>query len=288
VHYCKFCQIYYCEDCLIGKLKGICKKCNTCKISRDIPLRKLKELSYYRFLCPNNKHGCSQRLFFEIYQNHLDKCLYEPMLCFFPECDQKVFRRKYLEHVQLCQHRITTCQFCSQSINSNQLESHYVECPKREVQCSGCNKYMLNQFLQDHLQICGKVDLVCDDCEAPLDKKYPLSHSQVDCISLQMNRFYTASNEKISSLKSQVIKVSTAWENLQNFMNLDCVLCKKKSCQVALKNCGECFHKFCSSCAKRTFTNCKVCSRIFCKPCFEFIKLENEQGCKKCCLNQPI
>ena len=79
-HFCKKCKFYFCQSCVLLRMKGVCPGCKGKNIISQIPRQKFKELSFYTFTCPNKKHGCHMELYYEVYEDHLDLCPFEQML----------------------------------------------------------------------------------------------------------------------------------------------------------------------------------------------------------------
>ena len=285
-HYCLTCRHYFCESCFLNQFNTNCQICKQDKISTDVPLKDLKELSYYMFKCPNERSGCRLKLFYEIYNDHVPFCGYEPLLCLYPDCKKRIIRKKYPEHIRKCSQKLIICKHCYEDQKFCEFNQHLLDCKQRIVECFGCNKQLKNKYLKNHLRICDMVDLICEKCGFEFNKKDMENHSDIDCFVHEMHRFEKFMFGAISGLRKEILKSSNKIDLYMKHSQQKCINCNRFSCEVALKTCHLCSNSYCSSCAKQTFMNCKFCNNIFCVKCSQNFKGEGKKGCVKCLVSR--
>jgi hypothetical protein len=282
VRICHSCQTYYCENCILNRLNNKCSNCQDSFISEKIPEKDLKELSYYYFDCLNKHKGCKMQIYFEVFADHLELCLYEDLLCMFPKCIERVSRKDYLEHIDKCNFHIIQCKHCKLYFAYNKFKKHLSECPERFMECFGCHSLMQNKFLKGHYSVCDKVELICEECGFEFNKMENEEHSKTHCLLLKMINFKNHLLKVIKELRMKIKELTSQYELIRKLEKYYCANCFKKSCEVALRHCHHCKQKYCTTCAKDQFISCVKCLHHFCSNCSVKFDIKKTRLCKDC------
>lgn len=270
---CTPCKSLFCERCSIDKKKK-CPKCGSI-LSKTIPQGYKIMLSKYNIYCKNRKSGCSLILFYENLLEHEDNCHHERLLCIFPDCYERVKRKNYPFHIKNCKFRIIKCKYCNKDFIYDDYNDHSVNCEERLVNCYGCNKQILNKFLAEHVEFCDKIKLICERCKKSFLKSEINNHTELKCVTSLILDYKKSYKIKLEDIKREFGKIEERIKNKEKFFIMNCNICKRFACEVALKKCQLCNLNLCTYCAKSSFRSCNNCHNLFCESCFKF-SMENK------------
>jgi len=93
---------------------------------------------------------------------HINHCEFELLSCPNDECEEKIERRKFEQHLISCIHRTTICVYCNKTIKSTQVEDHLSRCPKVEVSCV-CEYKCTRDMMDEHRdKDCPMTEITCE------------------------------------------------------------------------------------------------------------------------------
>ncbi|XP_077986525.1 TNF receptor-associated factor 2-like isoform X2 [Glandiceps talaboti] len=146
-----------------------------------------RELKKLRIRCPND--GCNWLGGYQEYdQEHASSCPMELIKCLNTGCSIRLPRGRLADHLENeCAVRMTTCQYCGDTLSYNQLKAHYKTCLKYPTTCSYCDEAniprdQLEKHQDEELGDCSKKRVHCEfkqlGCETLVDKDKKKQHNQ--------------------------------------------------------------------------------------------------------------
>ena len=287
-YYCSQCKILYCEGCYVTNKQKTCTACHHTVLTNEYPTLYNIMLSKFKIYCRNKSTGCSLILYYENLLEHEDNCHHEPLLCVYPDCDERVKRKSYPYHIKSCKHRILSCPHCTTDFKYSLLDQHLQYCDMRLVECYGCRKQVYNKYLEEHLDICDEIDVVCSKCNQTFVKRDIFNHTEYDCLSQALKKFMVASEETLVTLRGEINKAKDKIKENDAIIETSCGNCKKLACEIALKRCELCRKRQCAACARTNYKSCSSCLKIFCNSCFNH-SMDDKMcfNCSQVCIEIP-
>lgn len=150
------CQHTFCPECV--KKCGNVVQCpvhrasySLSQLSPDLEIQ--KSVRQTEVFCTQKELGCPRTSKLQDLEKHLTTCGFVQVLC--PcDCGTKVCRRDLAFHLmQICNHRLISCEYCQEEVSFKDEEEHLAHCPKKPLFCSYCNeKIFYDQVNQHDLQ----------------------------------------------------------------------------------------------------------------------------------------
>lgn len=110
-----------------------------------------------------NAPECSAKIILGRYQEHLQQCSFQPVLCPNDSCQASVLRKDLKEHLRAyCQYREEKCLHCKKDVTVIDLQSHENLCPEYPVSCPNkCLLLIPRTEVDQHLVVCPEGEQDC-------------------------------------------------------------------------------------------------------------------------------
>ncbi|XP_053166273.1 TNF receptor-associated factor 5 isoform X2 [Hemicordylus capensis] len=163
------CGHRFCQRC-ISSLREL-NAVPTCPVDKEmIKLQEVfkdncckREVLNLQVFCRNSP-TCNAKTSLGRYQDHLQQCLFESVLCTNEGCCEKILQKDLKEHLGLqCNFRKEPCQYCKQPVVVFNLKIHErTACPEYPLICpQGCMQIILTKEIEEHVLVCPEVETDC-------------------------------------------------------------------------------------------------------------------------------
>ncbi|XP_044285045.1 TNF receptor-associated factor 5 isoform X1 [Varanus komodoensis] len=163
------CGHRFCQHCIVSlrELNAV----PTCPIDKEIiKLQEVfkdicckREVLNLQVFCKNSP-ACDAVTSLGRYQDHLQQCSFEKVLCSNEGCCQKIMQKDLKEHLSSwCNYRKELCQYCNQPVSSINLKVHEkIDCPNYPLTCpQGCMQIILKKEVEEHGSVCPEMEIDC-------------------------------------------------------------------------------------------------------------------------------
>ncbi|XP_035871845.1 TNF receptor-associated factor 5 isoform X3 [Phyllostomus discolor] len=152
-----------------------------------------------------NAPGCNAKIILGRFQDHLQQCLFQVVLCSNENCGQPILRKHLKEHLSAyCQFREERCLYCKKDVVVLNLQNHEENlCPKYPVSCPnkclhtipraegkrGTLQQHERSALRDHLLLVLEKNVHLEEQISDLHKSLEQKESKIQQLAETVNTF---------------------------------------------------------------------------------------------------
>ena len=111
--------------------------------------------------------GCPWIGFSADVESHDQCCEFVNVQCSHPGCEEEIHRGMLPQHLDICDHREQSCEFCHARMKYYELQTHFeLDCELLPISCchTGCDEFVSRNGLEVHQTSCQHRKETCEHC----------------------------------------------------------------------------------------------------------------------------
>lgn len=209
---CNVCGNLICKECYntwkIASNNSVCPYCKSYFPGNESMVCINRLLSEIEIKCPLDE-SCGEDIQIESYTRHIEECKALKRKAKCKNCDITIATNNkkdgLLEHMKICQNRMSICRYCKLAIRLIQKLRHEENCDRKIVHCEQCLSDFENKIYKNHKYDDNFLCLTIKNLKEEIKEKNSEIAKQKDIIS-RLNEKLKESSEQFEEINKKLLR----------------------------------------------------------------------------------